>query len=41
MRLDFSEADRIDDLELNDILWVALKGEHAAPPSPTRSVFAR
>jgi len=37
--LDFSEADRIDDDELNDILWHALRG--TAPPAPVRSVFAR
>jgi hypothetical protein len=39
-RLDFSEADRIDDNELNEILWLALKGGQAPPP-PTRSVFSR
>jgi len=37
--LDFSEADRIDDDELNDILWRALRG--AASPAPVRSLFAR
>lgn len=37
--LDFSEADRIDDHELNDILWRALRG--ADPPAPVRSIFAR
>ncbi len=37
--LDFSEADRIDDFELNDILWRALKG--TSPPAPVRSLFAR
>ena len=36
--LDFSEADRIDDDELNDILWRALKD--ATPPAPVRSYFA-
>ncbi len=39
-RLDFSEADRIDDQELNEILWLALKGGTSAP-APTRSVFSR
>jgi len=34
-RLDFSEADRIDDLELNDILWISIKGTE--PPAPTRA----
>ena len=36
--MDFSEADRIDDDELNDILWRALKGSE--PPAPVRSYFA-
>ncbi len=40
-RLDLSEADRIDDNELNAILWLALKGAGAVPPTPTRSVFSR
>lgn len=39
LRLDFSEADRIDDFELNEILWLAMKG--AEPPVPTRSYFGR
>ncbi len=32
-RLDFSEEDRIDADELNDILWLAVKGVHAPPPA--------
>ena len=39
-RLDFSEEDRIDEDELNDILWTALRGS-SPPPPPTRSYFAR
>jgi YVTN family beta-propeller protein len=39
-RLDFSEEDRADDNELNDILWLAVRGS-PAPPAPTRSYFAR
>jgi YVTN family beta-propeller protein len=38
-RMDFSEADRIDDDELNDILWRAIK--KTDPPAPTRSIFGR
>ena len=38
-RMDFSDADRIDDDELNDILWRAIK--HTNPPPPTRTAFAR
>jgi YVTN family beta-propeller protein len=37
-KLDFSDADRIDDDELNDILWRAIKG--TPPPAPVRSFFA-
>ncbi len=38
-RLDFSDADRIDDDELNDILWRAIR--KTEPPAPVRSYFAR
>jgi DNA-binding beta-propeller fold protein YncE len=38
-RMDFSEADKIDDDELNDVLWRAIKGSE--PPVPTRSAFSR
>jgi YVTN family beta-propeller protein len=37
-RMDFSEADRIDDDELNDILWRAIR--NTEPPTPVRSFFA-
>ena len=36
-RMDFSDADKADDDELNDVLWRAIK--HTDPPSPTRSAF--
>lgn len=38
-RLDLSEADRIDDQELNRILWLGLRGTR--PPVPVRSLFSR
>ncbi len=38
-KLDFAEADRIDDDELNDILWRAIRGTE--PPAPVRSYFSR
>lgn len=38
-RMDLSDADRVDDDELNDVLWRAIK--HTDPPPPTRSAFAR
>ena len=38
-RMDFSHEDRIDDDELNAILWRAIKGNE--PPPPVHSFFAR
>lgn len=38
-RMDFSDADRVDDAELNAVLWRAIK--HSEPPPPTRSAFAK
>jgi hypothetical protein len=38
-RMDFSEADRIDDDEMNDILWRTIRGTE--PPVPVRSWFSR
>ncbi len=37
-QMDFSEADQIDDDELNDILWRAIRGTN--PPAPVRSYFS-
>ncbi len=38
-RMDFSDADRADDDELNNVLWRAIK--HTDPPVPTRSAFVQ
>jgi DNA-binding beta-propeller fold protein YncE len=38
-KLDFSQADRVPDDELNAILWLAIKGTE--PPAPSRSYFSR
>jgi hypothetical protein len=38
-RFDWSEADRIDDHELNRILWLAVRG--SSPPPPVRSFHGR
>jgi hypothetical protein len=38
-KLDLSEADRIDDDEMNEILWLAIK--KTEPPAPNRSFFSR
>jgi DNA-binding beta-propeller fold protein YncE len=39
LKMDFSDADRIDDQALNAVLWEAIK--HSDPPAPTRSRFSR
>lgn len=36
-KMEWDEADEIDDNELNQILWLALKG--GPPPAPVRSLF--
>ncbi len=38
-RMDFDEADRADDDELNAVLWRAIR--QGAPPPPVRSYFSR
>ncbi len=39
-RMDFSEYDRIDDFELNEILWKAVKGPDAPIPPTVRRAIA-
>jgi hypothetical protein len=39
MKLDFSASDMADEHELNDILWIAIKG--TTPPAPVHSRFAQ
>jgi YVTN family beta-propeller protein len=39
--MDFEEADRAPDLELNEILWKAIKGKDSVMPAPIRSAFVR
>jgi hypothetical protein len=38
-KMDFAEADDIDEDLLNDILWRAIRKD--APPPPTRSYFSK
>ncbi len=38
-RMNFEEADQVDDDELNDILWRAIRRD--SPPPPVRSYFGR
>ena len=39
-RMDFSEYDKVDDFELNDILWHAVKGKDAPMPPAVRRAIA-
>ncbi|MBL7192717.1 MAG: hypothetical protein ISS73_02015 [Pirellulales bacterium] len=39
-RMDFSEYDQIDDFELNEILWRAIKGRNAPIPPAVRRAIA-
>ena len=39
-KMDFSEYDRIDDFELNEILWRAAKGTNAPLPPAVRRALA-
>jgi YVTN family beta-propeller protein len=39
-KMDFSEYDRIDDFELNEILWHAVKGKDAPMPPAVRRAIA-
>jgi hypothetical protein len=40
LRMDFDEYDRIDDFELNEILWRSIKGKDAPVPPPVRRAIA-
>jgi hypothetical protein len=39
-RMDFSDYDRVDDFELNEILWRAVKGVDAPLPPAVRRAIA-
>jgi hypothetical protein len=41
LRMNFKEADDVDEDELNRILWAAIKGPDVPMPAPVRSRFAR
>ncbi len=36
---DFSKEDRAPDLEFNEVIWKAVRGEHSPMPAPRRSAF--
>jgi hypothetical protein len=40
-RMDFSAPDRAPDLELNEIIWKAMRGERSPMPPPRRAAFVR
>src|SRR3984957_13664741 len=40
MKMDFSEYDRVNDFELNEILWRSIKGTTAPLPAPVRQAIA-
>lgn len=40
LKMDFDEYDEIDDFELNEILWRAIKGKDAPPPPAVRRAIA-
>jgi hypothetical protein len=40
MKMDFSEYDKIDDFELNEILWRSIKGKDAPLPPAVRRAIA-
>jgi hypothetical protein len=40
LKMDFTEYDRIDDFELNEILWRAIKGKDAEIPPAVRRAIA-
>jgi len=39
--LDLEREDQIPDMEFNQIIWKAMRGEHAVMPAPKRSAFVR
>jgi len=41
MAMDWSEPDRIPDLELNEIVWKSVRGPHTTMPPPVRAAFVR
>jgi YVTN family beta-propeller protein len=38
---DLVHEDRVPDLELNEVVWKAIHGEHAVMPAPRRSAFVK
>ena len=36
---DFSEEDKVDDLQFNEVIWRSVKGPDSAAPPPVRAAF--
>jgi hypothetical protein len=36
---DFAKEDRIDDLQLTEVVWKSVRGEHAVVPPPVRAAY--
>lgn len=41
MGFDFSKEDRVNDMEFNEVIWKAVKGENSPMPAPRRSAFLK
>jgi hypothetical protein len=41
MGFDFSKEDRVNDMEFNEVIWKAVKGENSTMPAPRRSAFVK
>jgi YVTN family beta-propeller protein len=41
LAMNLAEADRAPDLELNEIVWKAVRGAHSVMPPPVRAAFVR
>jgi hypothetical protein len=39
--MDFDEPDHAPDLELNEIVWKAVRGAHSTMPPPVRAAFVQ
>ena len=39
--MNFDQADVAPDIEFNEIIWKAVKGEDSEMPAPIRSAFCR
>jgi DNA-binding beta-propeller fold protein YncE len=38
-KMDFAEADKADDIQLNEIVWRSVRGEKSPMPAPVRAAF--